>query len=207
MEQAPIEQLLPLVRSVAIKVAKRIGFSHDIDDLYQEGCVAVLEAHKTYDASRGASLKTWAIFKAEMRMLDFLREMDHLSRGHRKSLKEAGVELENQPQQPSSLDELEAHRWLAAEYDDYDEVLNRLVLAEFEIYARAQDWWRGHLPVVFELKMAGWSQVAISKVCGVTESRITQLVRKLHQEAEKWGMLDDKAEARARQDAQPGYIV
>jgi RNA polymerase sigma factor (sigma-70 family) len=189
-----------------VKVAARTGYQIAVDDLHQEGCVAALEASSSWDSSRGASPKTWALYKAEKRMLDYLRENDHLSRAHRIALKKAGTAPEDQPKQPYSLEATEAHRWLEAEADDYDGVLDRLVVAEFEMWARTQHWWRGHMPTIYQMWMEGFSQVAISKVIGVTESRITQILRVLRNKAEEWGR-DDETDSRTGEDAQPGWIV
>ena len=75
-----LRRLLPLVRRVALRLARRLPPSIEVDDLVQAGLIAVDAALPRYDPARGASLATFAARRALGGMLDELRRGGLLSR-------------------------------------------------------------------------------------------------------------------------------
>jgi RNA polymerase sigma factor (sigma-70 family) len=65
-----IEDYVGLVRSV---IAKYKGYSLPVDDLFQEGMMGLMEAKKRYDAGKGASFATYAVFWIKKRIIDALK--------------------------------------------------------------------------------------------------------------------------------------
>lgn len=61
-EEEMFVNALPLVKFVISKYVKRRKESwRDIDDLYQDGCIGLLKAVRTYDESAGFAFSTYAI--------------------------------------------------------------------------------------------------------------------------------------------------
>jgi RNA polymerase sigma factor (sigma-70 family) len=63
---------LDLIRNLAWSFNKTTGV--DFDDLFSEACVAYTEAEKTYDATQGAQLTTWATIKIRNALIDYCKK-------------------------------------------------------------------------------------------------------------------------------------
>jgi RNA polymerase sigma factor for flagellar operon FliA len=79
MHEARILECLPLVRTIAWTVRKRIPFG-DINDLIQMGMVGLCEASETYHEVPGASFRTYASRRIHGAILDELRRLDPVTR-------------------------------------------------------------------------------------------------------------------------------
>lgn len=80
MSDEALRRLLPLVKRIARRLASRLPANVELDDLVQTGWIAVYAALPRYDATRGASLETFAARRALGGMLDELRRGGPLSR-------------------------------------------------------------------------------------------------------------------------------
>lgn len=80
------------VEACAQKVFNRTPHSVDLDDLLQEGYIALLDAHERYDPSRGTSFKSFAYRRVNGAMLDYLRRQDWMGDRQRRRLN-AGEEI------------------------------------------------------------------------------------------------------------------
>ncbi len=75
-----------LVRRIAIKTISRLPPNIHLDDLIQVGLMAVLEAAKNYDTTKGATFETYASIRIRGSMIDEIRREDWLPRSvHRNS--------------------------------------------------------------------------------------------------------------------------
>jgi RNA polymerase sigma factor (sigma-70 family) len=70
-------RLLPLVE----RIARRARLPLPIEDLVQEGAIAVFEALPRYDASRGCTVETWITPRVFGAMRDYARKMGRLLHG------------------------------------------------------------------------------------------------------------------------------
>ena len=77
-----------LVKSIAKKVVRSIGFSGHLDDLIQEGYIALIGVKERYKAQINCSFSTYASHRIKGAMMDFLRSQDFVSRDARKLLKD-----------------------------------------------------------------------------------------------------------------------
>lgn len=90
----------PLVRRVAHHMIGRLPANVEVDDLIQVGMMALQESIiPRFDPNRGATFQTYASQRLQGRMLDYLREIDPLSRQYRRGLRnlnsvEASLEQE-----------------------------------------------------------------------------------------------------------------
>lgn len=74
-----------LVKRIAHHLKGRMPDSVQIDDLVQAGMVGLLEAHESYDASKGASFETFASIRVRGAMLDEVRRGDWTPRSVHKN--------------------------------------------------------------------------------------------------------------------------
>lgn len=86
-EGASVDQLLPLVRSIARMVSHTLPPVVELDDLVHDGVVGLLECARRYDPARGVDFPTYASYRIRGAILDGLRARDPLSRSARRALK------------------------------------------------------------------------------------------------------------------------
>jgi RNA polymerase sigma factor (sigma-70 family) len=86
--EARIRELFPLVKRIARRVQRMVPGS-DIDDLIGEGCVGLIRAVDSYDASRGLALEQYAPRIIAGSMLNGLRRLDPVSERVRRELRDA----------------------------------------------------------------------------------------------------------------------
>lgn len=94
------------VKSIARKVVRSIGFSVHLDDLIQEGYIALLGVKERYTAQVNCSFTTYASHRIKGAMLDFLRSQDFVSRDARKLLQDVSkvkTQLEHRGEHKPSL--------------------------------------------------------------------------------------------------------
>jgi len=78
-----------LVLRLAHHLSARLPASLDVGDLVQAGTIGLIEALRSYDASQGASFKTFASIRNRGAMLDELRKSDWMPRSVRRRTREA----------------------------------------------------------------------------------------------------------------------
>ncbi len=103
---------LPLVRSVAGRMAMGFPRSVDIQDLINTGVLGLSEAFKKFDPDRGVKFETYAVPRIRGAILDELRALDWVPRSTRakaRNIDRATVSLENDHGRPPTEDELAAH--------------------------------------------------------------------------------------------------
>lgn len=93
------EELLNEHAGMLLVTAQRLAICEgEVDDLLQEGRLAVLKAWETFDAGRGASFKTYASRMAHNHMIDWIRRHRGLVRvptsASVKGVRTYGVSLE-----------------------------------------------------------------------------------------------------------------
>lgn len=119
-----VVDFLPLVHHVVGRLLSSLPSRLDRDDLYGAGVCGLVQAAKSYDASKGASFKTHAYTRVRGAILDEVRRADAIPREKRKLLKrvhKAHEKLANQLMRPPSLEELADE--LGEPMDRLDEVL------------------------------------------------------------------------------------
>ncbi len=83
-----IRDLFPLVKKIARRVHRMVPGS-DVDDLVGEGCVGLIRAVDTFDASRGPTLEQYAARIVAGAMLNGLRRLDPVSERVRREIRDA----------------------------------------------------------------------------------------------------------------------
>jgi RNA polymerase sigma factor for flagellar operon FliA len=80
VENALVEQYVPLVRTVVGRLAMTLPTHVSADDLYSAGLVGLLQAIRNSQTLGGASFETFARFRIRGPVLDELRRMDWVPR-------------------------------------------------------------------------------------------------------------------------------
>lgn len=73
-----------LVRSVALSMRNMYLKFGDVDDVVNEGVIALMDAIEAYSPDRGAKFETYASLKIRGAIIDFLRKQDWIPRNIRK---------------------------------------------------------------------------------------------------------------------------
>ncbi|WP_462157676.1 RNA polymerase sigma factor FliA [Pseudoalteromonas sp. GB56] len=120
-----VERHAALVKRVACHLLARLPASVQLDDLIQSGMIGLIEASKTFDASKGASFETFAGIRIRGAMLDEIRRGDWAPRSvHRnsRSVAQAINELEGLlGREPKDVEVAEK---LDISLDEYHHILN-----------------------------------------------------------------------------------
>jgi RNA polymerase sigma factor for flagellar operon FliA len=92
-----VMQELPQVYYIAARIRERLPQHVELEDMVNAGVIGLLEASRTFDASKNAQFKTFAKFRIRGAILDSLRDADWGSRYMRKrgrEIAEATAQLE-----------------------------------------------------------------------------------------------------------------
>lgn len=76
-----------LVRAVALSMRNMYLKFGDVDDVVNEGVIALMDAIEAYSPDRGAKFETYASLKIRGAIIDFLRKQDWIPRNVRKFAK------------------------------------------------------------------------------------------------------------------------
>lgn len=80
-------QNMGLVRTVALSMRNMYVKFGDVDDVVNEGVIALMDAIESYSPNRGAKFETYASIKIRGAIIDFLRKQDWIPRNVRKFAK------------------------------------------------------------------------------------------------------------------------
>lgn len=86
--EARVRAYLPLVRRQALRMARTLPSTVDINDLVSAGCLGLLFALERFDPQRGLDFETYAEYRIKGAILDELRALDPLSRRQRQRLRQ-----------------------------------------------------------------------------------------------------------------------
>lgn len=127
-ESALIKRHASLIDRQARRLVQRTGMSSAYDDLWSAGALGLIEAHRRFDAGKGASFETFAEHRVRGAMLDELRRLDHLPRRMRartdelnKARRDLGTRLGREPTTEEIATELDV---------DLEDVVGREALSE-----------------------------------------------------------------------------
>lgn len=131
-ENALVEKYLPLVSSIAARLAMTLPEHVDQDDLYSAGLVGLLQALRNYDPTCGASFETYARTRVRGAMLDELRKMDWVPRTvHEKARKIQAVMAQLEQKLGQIPTEAQMAKALKVSSGEYEKLLNEIRPAAF----------------------------------------------------------------------------
>lgn len=104
-----ISRYVPLVKTIAGRLALRLPQHINQDDLTSAGLAGLLDAIDKFDPEKGVGFKSYAEFRIKGAMIDELRSMDWVPRSVRKNAKkltEAYARVENRVLRPARDEEV-----------------------------------------------------------------------------------------------------
>lgn len=132
VENALIGKYLPLVSSIAARLAMTLPDHVDQDDLYSAGLVGLLQALRNYDPTCGASFETYARTRVRGAMLDELRKLDWVPRTvHEKARKIQTVMAQLEQKLGRVPTEAQMAKALNLSMTEYGKLLNEIRPAAF----------------------------------------------------------------------------
>ena len=195
---------MPAVKAMAAKLKERLPSSVDFNDLVSIGFEELVKLAKRYDSSINDNFWGYAQKRIYGAMLDFLRSLDTVSRGDRKLIKEINSVIQrflnNHGYEPSDEEiaavlEVEVEKVKKARYADeiysvmpiedqlnyYDNIEKRVEEEELiEKIKKILENLNEKEQLIIQLYyFEELSLKEISEILGVTESRISQIHKKV----------------------------
>ena len=199
-------QYAPLVKYVAGRMRTRLPDNVDPDDLVSDGVLGLMDAIERFEPDRGLSFQTFAVPRIRGAIIDGMRAMDFVPRSVRDKLRvlqRAQLALEERLERQPTDEELSAESGLPvqqlrdllkqsssshANLDDFDLADEFSTAAEQVV--EDGDVSASLMKVVEELSerdriiialyyFEGLTLAEIGQVLGVTESRISQVHRRV----------------------------
>lgn len=144
VRQKLLEEYLPLVKSVAGRMALGFPRSVELSDLVSTGVIGLVEALSNYDPSRGVKFETYAVPRIKGAILDELRSLDWVPRSTRAKSREidkAMNKLENKLGRTPSTKELAKSLKISSEelFAALDDVSSTAMLSLDELIYKEED--------------------------------------------------------------------
>jgi RNA polymerase sigma factor for flagellar operon FliA len=120
------QRYLPLVKSIALQIKKKLPSHIELDDLMGYGSIGLMEALRTFRTGQGTTFKTFAYYRIRGAIYDGLRKIGWLSRSayaEHKFRQKANELLQSHSISSEGI----VKRSLAAEAAELKEVLQDLV--------------------------------------------------------------------------------
>ena len=132
LENALVEQYLPLVAAVLGRLAMTLPDHVDQDDLRSVGLMGLLQAMRNFDPKSGTSFETYARVRVRGAMLDELRRMDWVPRTvHEKARRVQGVISQLEQKFGRTPTEKEMAKAMDLSAEEYAELLEEVRPASF----------------------------------------------------------------------------
>lgn len=142
--QMLLNKYLPLVRTVAARMAMGFPRSVELSDLVNTGVIGLIEAFGNFDPARGVKFETYAVPRIRGAILDELRALDWVPRSTRAKSREidkAMTQLENQLGRPPEIPELAKYLKISEEelHLAIDDVSSTNMISLDEVIYREDD--------------------------------------------------------------------
>lgn len=110
--------MLPKIKAIAINLKSTLPENIEVEDLIQEGIIALLNLVDKYDPSRGATFYTFSLKRIKGSMYDYLRNLDWMPRNIRhltKEVEKTSNLLEGELRRTPTEEELAKHLEISVE--------------------------------------------------------------------------------------------
>jgi RNA polymerase sigma factor FliA len=140
---------MPLVRLVAERIHRRLPPGVDLGSLIHSGIVGLLEALQRYDARRGVAFQTYARYRIQGEIMEYLRSLDWVSRSVRawgRKMAVARTRLVGRLGREASPEEMASELGVALpEYYRADQKVSQATLLSLEELplASEEEWSKG----------------------------------------------------------------
>jgi RNA polymerase sigma factor for flagellar operon FliA len=142
-----LEIHMPLVRLVAERIHRRLPPGIDLASLINSGIVGLLEAAQRYDSHRGVAFQTYARYRIQGEIIEYLRSLDWVSRSVRswgRKMAVARTRLAGRLGREASPGEMASELGVElTEYYRVDQKVNEASLVSLEdITSASEEKWR-----------------------------------------------------------------
>jgi RNA polymerase sigma factor for flagellar operon FliA len=142
-----LEAHMPLVRLVAERIHRRLPPGVDLGSLIHSGIVGLLEALQRYDARRGVAFQTYARYRIQGEIMEYLRSLDWVSRSVRswgRKMAVARTRLAGRLGREASPEEMASELGVALpEYYRVDQKVSEATLLSLEdLTPASEEQWR-----------------------------------------------------------------
>ncbi len=125
-----VEDLLPLVKSIALRIRVKLPDFIELDDLTQAGLIGLLNACQSYDPNQGANFQTYASIRIRGAILDELRRNDWLPRSVQTQLGEVSRAIAKvEAREGRTAQDHEVAEAMQLSLDEYRELTTKLSAA------------------------------------------------------------------------------
>ena len=153
-----VEELLPLVKSIALRIRVKLPDFIELDDLTQAGLIGLLSACQSYDPNQGANFQTYASIRIRGAILDELRRNDWLPRSVQTQLGEVSRAIAKvEAREGRIAQDYEVAEAMALSLDEYRELTTKLSAARL-VYLDANTDGADELPVASTEPEAEYSE-------------------------------------------------
>mgnify|MGYP000901783086 CR=1 FL=1 len=121
-----IEKYSGLVKIIALKMRGIYQYYGDVDDIVNEGIIALMDAIEKYDTSKNTKFETYASIRIKGSIIDYVRKQDWIPRkvkSEHKSIKDAEELLANKLGRAPTENEVAQH--LNMGMDEYSKIIGR----------------------------------------------------------------------------------
>lgn len=142
-----LEAHMPLVRLVAERIHRRLPPGVDLASLINSGIVGLLEAAQRYDSHRGVAFQTYARYRIQGEIMEYLRSLDWVSRSVRawgRRMAVARTRLSGRLGREASPDEMATELGVElTEYYRVDQKVSEASLLSLEdLTSASEEEWR-----------------------------------------------------------------
>ena len=142
-----VEDLLPLVKSIALRIRVKLPDFIELDDLTQAGLIGLLNACQSYDPNQGANFQTYASIRIRGAILDELRRNDWLPRSVQTQLGEVSRAIAKvEAREGRTAQDHEVAEAMQLPLDEYRELTTKLSAARL-VYLAANTESGDDVPV------------------------------------------------------------
>ena len=125
-----VEDLLPLVKSIALRIRVKLPDFIELDDLTQAGLIGLLNACQSYEPNQGANFQTYASIRIRGAILDELRRNDWLPRSVQTQLGEVSRAIAKvEAREGRTAQDHEVAEAMKLSLDEYRELTTKLSAA------------------------------------------------------------------------------
>jgi len=131
-KESIVKEYLPLISRLAREIKSNLPHNVELDDLIQEGTIALLQAIDKYDPRYGATFKTYVYTRIKGAMIDYLRKLDYLPKNVRQDIKRLDNQIADfysRYQRLPTYEELS--EILGLSIDEVQEMYNELLLKQY----------------------------------------------------------------------------
>ena len=153
-----VEDLLPLVKSIALRIRVKLPDFIELDDLTQAGLIGLLNACQSYDPNQGANFQTYASIRIRGAILDELRRNDWLPRSVQTQLGEVSRAIAKvEAREGRAAQDHEVAEAMKLSLDEYRELTTKLSAARL-VYLDANTDSADEVPVAATEPEAEYSE-------------------------------------------------